>query len=87
MKTPFFCLFFLMILLTGYSQPLEGDFIITNVNIINVETGEVVQSRDVVIAGDKIGSIIKHRDGGIYKGDVIDGSGKYVLRIEPAFED
>jgi hypothetical protein len=42
MKTTSFFLFFLMILLTGHSQSLEGDLIITNVHIIDVETGEVV---------------------------------------------
>jgi hypothetical protein len=80
MKTPFFFYVFLVIiLLAGCSQPLEGDLIITTVNIIDVESGEVLDSRDVVIAGEKIASIVEHTDGRSYKGEVIDGTGKYLI--------
>ena len=47
MTTSIFYLFIAIILLAGCNQSLEEDIVITNVNIIGVETGEVLDSKDV----------------------------------------
>jgi hypothetical protein len=79
MKIPLIFVFIAMIFLAGYSQPLEGDIIITNVHIIDVETGEVHDSKDVVIVGERIRSIVEHQNGRSYTGEVIDGSGRFLI--------
>lgn len=79
MKTALFFVFIAMKFLTGYSQPLDGDIIITNVHIIDVKTGDVLTSRDVAITGERIVSIVEHRDGRSYSGEVIDGNGKFLI--------
>ncbi len=79
MKTLISFIFLTLFCLSGSSQSLEGDLLISNVNIIDVERGAVVGSRDIVITGNKIASIGDHRHGSSYKGDVIDGTGKYLI--------
>ncbi|MCC5927656.1 MAG: hypothetical protein JJU28_00270, partial [Cyclobacteriaceae bacterium] len=55
------------------------DLLITNVNVIDVVTGEVLPNRIVAIDGDEITAIytktIKPQEGT----EVIDGTGKYLI--------
>jgi len=54
--------------------------VITNVNIIDVKTGEIIPDRDVVIIGDSIGSIIANKSNRKYSaGKVIDGTDQYLI--------
>lgn len=62
-----FNLFLSIILLAGCQQPIEGDLIVKNVSIIDVENGRVISSKDVVITGEKISSIVDHQNNQCYK--------------------
>jgi tetratricopeptide (TPR) repeat protein len=62
------------------STTLDGDLIITKVNVINVRTGDITTNMDVVITGDSISSIIAHKNNTNYKAkQVIDGAEKYLI--------
>ena len=77
-----FCLLFLIsiIILQSCSKTIEGDLIITKVNIIDVKTGDVNINMDVIITGEKITSIIEHKDNSKYKSEtVVDGAEKFLI--------
>ncbi len=62
------------------SKTVEGDLIITNVKIIDVNTGDIESNMDVVIDAEKITSIIQHEDNSNYKAEtVIDGTEKFLI--------
>lgn len=61
------------------SQEANHDLIIQNVNIIDVETGEILPDRNVGIDGNKISGIYRKS---VVPGEgtaVVDGSGKYLI--------
>ena len=75
-----FLLLISVIVLQSCSKTIEGELIITNVNIIDVRTGEVNQNMDVIIDGDIITSIAATKSNATYKSEiVIDGSDKYLI--------
>jgi len=75
-----FLLILSVIVLQSCSKTIQGELIITNVNIINVKTGEVNQNKDIIIDGDKITSIVATKSNTTYKSEnVIDGSDKYLI--------
>ena len=66
--------------LESCSKIIEGDLIITNVNIIDVKTGDINPNMDVVIEEDIITSIIPHKNNTEYKSEyIIEGSDKYLI--------
>ncbi|MEZ4797807.1 MAG: amidohydrolase family protein [Flavobacteriaceae bacterium] len=60
------------------------DLIISNVNIIDVITGDLIKNQDVIINNSKIISVSDHTENANYYKTKIDGSGKYLI---PAFWD
>lgn len=60
------------------------DLIISNVNIIDVITGDPIENQDIIINNSKIISVSDHTENGNYYRAKIDGSGKYLI---PAFWD
>ena len=66
--------------LQSCSKTIEGELIITNVNIIDVKTGVINPNMDVVIDGNKISSILTHKNNTSYKSEnIIEGSEKYLI--------
>lgn len=61
------------------AQEVNHNLIIQNVNIIDVETGRVLPNRTVGIDGDKISEIYRTSVVPGEGGEVIDGSGKYLI--------
>lgn len=60
-------------------EPISGDLIITNINIVNVETGKIDDHQDLVIIKNRIQSIFTHNRNLKYKAEkIIDGSNKYL---------
>jgi tetratricopeptide (TPR) repeat protein len=75
-----FLLVFSITILQSCSKIIEGDLIITNVDIIDVKTGDINLSMDVVINDDIIDSIVGHKNNTNYKAKtIIDGSGKFLI--------
>ncbi len=70
---------FISVLLYGCSKEIENDLTITNVNVINVENGEVLESMDISINKNKISAITNHKSNIQYKGKLVDGTDKYVI--------
>lgn len=70
---------FIPLLLYGCSKEIENDLTITNVNVINVENGEVLKSMDISINKNKISGITNHKNNIQYKGKLVDGTDKYVI--------
>ena len=65
---------------TGCTTTYRADTIITKVNIINVETGAVLESQDLSIVENRIYKILSHSENINYKAEkIIDGSGKYII--------
>ncbi len=68
------------LLLFGCSKPTQADLVISNVNIIDVETGETYKDQDIVIVGDSIAQIIEHRPNQNYiSAQTIDATGKFII--------
>jgi len=62
------------------SKIIEGDLIITNVNIIDVKTGGTNPNMDVVIDKEIITAILPHKNNTKYQSEkIIDGSDKYLI--------
>lgn len=75
----YFCLV-LSLLLVNCAKIIEGDLIITNVNIIDVKTGNIELAKDIVITDDKITNIEKHKSSTNYQAEtVINGSEKFMI--------
>ncbi len=82
MKTysPIFILLPLIFLLQCCSPTIEGDVIITDVNIVDVKTGDIHADMDVVIVNNKIVSILSHKKSAKYQAEqVIIGSEKFLI--------
>ncbi len=83
MKRPTFQFLFpllFLFILQSCSKTIEGDLIITNVNIIDVKTGNIETAMDVIIDVEKITSIIQHKNNTNYKAKtIVDGSEKYLM--------
>ncbi len=71
---------FLGMLLLVCSKPIAADLVISNVNIIDVENGEIKYAQDVVIIGDSIAQINSHLNRYKYRNaNVIDGTDKFLI--------
>ncbi len=69
----------LSLLLFSCSKTIEGDLVITNVNIIDVESGDVTIGMDVIIIGDSISEILEHQVRNYDAPEIIDGTDKYLI--------
>ncbi len=69
----------LILILAGCTETLTGDLIITNVNIINVETGDVLANQDLVINSDTITRITRHSSKYYKAPSIIDGTDKFLI--------
>ena len=82
MKRLFLLSLALVTVLAGFSQPSAKRFtlVITNVNIIDVPTGKVVQNRLLAISGDTIKAVDDTKMAAKYKADrYVDARGKYAM--------
>ncbi|MEO5977065.1 MAG: amidohydrolase family protein [Chryseolinea sp.] len=72
-------LLFIVISCTPTEKEYKGDLIISNVNIIDVRKGGIIQAMDVIINGDTITQIVKHGGTFTHNSKVIDGTDKYLI--------
>lgn len=68
----------LTVLIFSCSAP-DHDLLITNVNITDVETGEILGNRTVAIDGDSISAIYSKSIKTGKQTEVVDGAGKYLI--------
>ncbi len=61
------------------NKNLDGDILIQNVNIIDVENDRVLKNHDVVIKGKIISGISAHGKKKLVAASIIDGEGKYLI--------
>lgn len=81
MKPIVFRIFYILVvfvLVTSYVAP-QHDLLITNVNVIDVVTGEVLPNRTVAIDGDEITAIYTKAIKPGKQTVVVDGTGKYLI--------
>lgn len=80
MNSKMLVLFLGLIALIGCTKTMKADFVVSNVNIIDVETGKVNNAMDILIVNHKIDSILPHDNNRKYDATkLIDYSGKYIL--------
>jgi imidazolonepropionase-like amidohydrolase len=59
---------------------IKADLLIKNINVIDVKTGKVKHSVDVVIRRDKIYKIVKSKKSSEYQArQIVDGTGKFLI--------
>lgn len=73
------CLFLSIFGLLCCQRIETGNIIFSNVNIIAVENGEVMEAKDVVIEGNTIKTIVDHGSARFEGGQRINGTGKYLI--------
>lgn len=73
-------LIFFLTWLSSCSDSLKGDLIISDVNIVDVETGDIIPNQDVAIIGDFITTITPSKSNRNYVSDrIINGRNKYLI--------
>ena len=75
-------LIYLLVIITTISckKEIKGNIIISNINIVDVETGEIIPSQDVIIIGNRIDKIQNHQDNNDYNAqNIINGKDKYLI--------
>ncbi len=75
-------LFFILLAFPVFSckqSSLTGDIFIKNVNVVDIVTGKIIASRDVVIADNKITDILPHGESKVESKTIIDGTNKYLI--------
>ncbi len=75
----FFCYTLLFLATLSCKKSFTGDILIEDVNLIDIETGNIVTNQDVVINANKITNILDHGRNTIQSKTVIDGSNKYLI--------
>lgn len=76
-KIIFFCLLTLSLLQACDTETPSPGWAITGVNVVDIEAGELLENRTVVIADGKIASVSSGAE--VTADSVIDGSGKYLI--------
>lgn len=61
------------------TSSLTADILIKNVNIIDIERGNVIGNQDLVITANKITNIVQHGQHNIQSNTIIDGSNKFLI--------
>lgn len=80
MKTYYLLLVFLSIVTFSCNKKTYvGDLVISNANVIDVVSGKILKSQDVVIKADTIVYIVDHRSIAITANETVDGTGKYLI--------
>ncbi len=70
----------LLFFLTSCGEQVVGDLIITNINIVDVETGKIDYGMDVIIIENMIDSIVPHSDSFKYKAEnIVSCSDKFLI--------
>jgi imidazolonepropionase-like amidohydrolase len=78
--SPLYLFLVLLFLSCNNSSKESHDLVITNVNIVDVNSGEIISNRTIAIQGDTIARIIKTEEEQNFEGrEHLDASGKYVL--------
>ena len=80
MKTYYHILVFLSIVTFSCNKKTYvGDLLISNTNIIDIDSGKILKSQDVVIKADTIVYIVDHGSIAIQTNETVDGTGKYLI--------
>lgn len=80
LKTYYFVLVFLSIVASSCNEKLfVGDLVISNTNIVDVASGKILKSQDVVIKADTIVYIVDHSSKSIQTDETVDGTGKFLI--------
>lgn len=74
-----FVVLLLIIPIMSFCQPGNHDCLITNVNVVDVNTGKIVKNRTVAIDNNRISAIYDNEIVGSDSTIVIDGKGKYLI--------
>lgn len=70
----------LFILILNACKPTEkGDIIISNINVIDVVEGKVIEAQDVIIEGSEIKNIVAHNENKLKADLLINGENKYLI--------
>jgi hypothetical protein len=68
-----------ILILVGCKSEQKADIIISNINVIDVVQGKLINSQDVVISGDQIIDILSHDEQEYQAKELINGEGKYMI--------
>jgi len=80
MRLPSLCLCFCLVACAGGpARPVPLTLAITNVNVVDVEAGSVVQDRTVVVEGDRITAILDGDAPRPARAQIVDGRGRYLI--------
>ncbi|MGZ5221017.1 MAG: amidohydrolase family protein [Chitinophagaceae bacterium] len=71
--------YILLIFAISCKQSITGDILIENINVVDVETGNIITNQDVVITANKITNVTDHGRSDIQAKTVIDGSNQYLI--------
>jgi hypothetical protein len=67
------------LVLTGCRPTLHADILISDVSVIDVATGQVIDGQDVLIEGEVIRQVFSHGDRRVQADSIIVGEGRYVM--------
>jgi imidazolonepropionase-like amidohydrolase len=74
-----FLILLLILPMVSFPQSKHHDCVITDVNIVDVNTGKILKNKTVAIDNNRITAIYKKAGGGSDSTMVIDGKGKYLI--------
>lgn len=58
---------------------IKGDILIENANVVDIKTGNIIYSQDIVITANKITAVSRHDHSNIRARTVIDGTNQYLI--------
>ena len=67
------------LIFVGCKPEQRADIVISNVNVIDVVEGKMINNQDVVITGDQIIDILSHDEQKYRAEELINGEGKYLI--------
>src|SRR5688572_5212700 len=74
-----FCYILLTLATISCRQPITGDILIENVNVVDVEAGDIISHQDIVITANKITNISHHGHNDIEAKSIIEGKDQYLI--------
>ncbi|MBK3515971.1 amidohydrolase family protein [Carboxylicivirga marina] len=77
-KNAIYALIGFCIVFASCSTPIQHDLVISNINIIDVETGKVIQNQTVAIDSNRISEIYSKKNDFSVSTQIIDGDGKFM---------
>ncbi|MBT31440.1 MAG: hypothetical protein CMO01_17430 [Thalassobius sp.] len=76
----FLSLLFLIGLVSCNNKPyLDGELVLTNINIVDVRHGEIIPNMDIVIVDDKIAQIVQTDTYRFRADSLLEGNGLYII--------